>query len=63
MSRQIEKVRSGSGIQTSKVNRSFFQDEEINVSLLGRMDSKKTNKSLMSIEERKRLIDRGTDCF
>lgn len=25
---------------------------------MGRLDSKKTNKSLMSIEERKRLIDR-----
>lgn len=52
-------MRSGSGIQ-SKVNRSFFQEDEINVSLMGRIESKKTNKSLMSIEERKRLIDRCT---
>lgn len=49
------KTRSGSGIN-SKIKH-FFQDEDPSIS---RLDSRKANKSLMSIEERKRLIDKGT---
>jgi hypothetical protein len=47
----MEKVRSGSGIQTCKVNKSFFQeDDNEKTNMFSQVDSKKANKSLISIE-------------